>query len=364
MEKGGIVGFSRWTLGKKVIACETPQTFYADADKDGYGNATSSVEACTQPAGYVVVSGDCNDGDAAINPGATEICNGLDDNCNRQADENVLKTYYADVDSDSYGNAASSIESCSQPKGYVTNSLDCNDANSSSYPGSTEICSNSLDDDCDGQTNEGCSTIPAITINDVTVYESTGVAVLTVTLSSAVSSAVKVRYKTINGTASHPKDYQRVTGELSFSPGQTSKTISVQIKKDNIIEDAKWFTIQLSNPQNATISNATGKVTIMDAATLHVNAKETKDVSILLQQIFDVVVSDNPTHSGFTIQTVTNSNERVSFEVTDLNGRTIEKFETTVLTKPVLIGNAYRSGLYLLKVRQGTKQKTVKLVKL
>lgn len=56
-------------------------TFYQDNDNDGYGNAAVSVTDCIQPPGYVTVSGDCNDANAAVNPGATELCNGIDDNC-------------------------------------------------------------------------------------------------------------------------------------------------------------------------------------------------------------------------------------------------------------------------------------------
>ncbi len=64
------------------------QTFYADRDGDGYGNAASTTRACTAPAGYVAAAGDCNDANAAVQPGAAEICgNGVDDNCNGQTDE-------------------------------------------------------------------------------------------------------------------------------------------------------------------------------------------------------------------------------------------------------------------------------------
>jgi len=56
-------------------------TYYADADADGYGNAAVSVSALVQPVGYVLRAGDCNDNDATINPGATDLCDGIDRNC-------------------------------------------------------------------------------------------------------------------------------------------------------------------------------------------------------------------------------------------------------------------------------------------
>jgi hypothetical protein len=64
-------------------------TYYADFDGDGYGDASQPVQACAQPAGYVANSGDCDDLDAAVHPGATEVCDGLDNDCNGLIDEGL-----------------------------------------------------------------------------------------------------------------------------------------------------------------------------------------------------------------------------------------------------------------------------------
>ncbi|MFM7016926.1 MAG: T9SS type A sorting domain-containing protein, partial [Bacteroidota bacterium] len=63
--------------------------YYADVDGDGYGNTNSTSNSCSgAPSGYVAQGGDCNDNNANINPGATEICNnGIDDNCDGNIDE-------------------------------------------------------------------------------------------------------------------------------------------------------------------------------------------------------------------------------------------------------------------------------------
>ena len=82
--------------------------------------------------------GDCNDLDAAIHPGATEICNDIDDNCNEQIDEGVKTTYYRDSDGDGYGNASVTTQACAVPPGYVTDNTDCNDNNAAIHPGATK----------------------------------------------------------------------------------------------------------------------------------------------------------------------------------------------------------------------------------
>ena len=96
---------------------------------------------------------DCNDNNASVHPGATEICNGIDDNCNGQIDEGAGATYYADADGDGYGTSTSSVQACTAPAGYVSNNTDCNDANKNVHPGAPDIC-NGIDDNCNGVIDE------------------------------------------------------------------------------------------------------------------------------------------------------------------------------------------------------------------
>ena len=130
-------------------------TFYADCDLDGWGISSTTVQACEPPPeGYAGVAGDCDDGRPTVYPGAAETCDGLDEDCDGQIDEGVTTTYYLDSDADGYGNASRATTACSQPTGYVTNNTDCNDASATIHPGATET-SNGIDDDCDGQIDEG-----------------------------------------------------------------------------------------------------------------------------------------------------------------------------------------------------------------
>jgi Putative metal-binding motif/Secretion system C-terminal sorting domain/HYR domain len=130
-------------------------TFYRDADGDGYGDvnpATPTVQGigCYPPYGYSTYATDCDDSNYYIHPNAAEYCDDLDNNCDGQTDEGVTPTWYADTDGDGYGDANVSKASCAQPTGYVSNDDDCDDKEAYIHPGALEDCTNVVDDNCDG----------------------------------------------------------------------------------------------------------------------------------------------------------------------------------------------------------------------
>ena len=130
--------------------------WYADSDSDSYGDASTMVSACDAPVGYVADGTDCVDTNSAIHPGASELCNDIDDDCDGSVDESAIDktTWYADSDSDTYGDGGVSVSACDAPAGYVASATDCDDANNTIHPGATEVCDNA-DNDCDGTVDVG-----------------------------------------------------------------------------------------------------------------------------------------------------------------------------------------------------------------
>jgi len=137
--------------------------FIRDEDQDGFGAGLGTDRRClcrAVPPYTAVQSGDCDDLKPAIHPGASETCNGLDDDCDGLADpENApgCIPYFQDKDGDAYGDpAVSSRCLCAPDPGFKFTALragDCNDSNAGQNPAATEVC-NAADDDCDGETDE------------------------------------------------------------------------------------------------------------------------------------------------------------------------------------------------------------------
>ena len=104
--------------------------------------------------------------------------------------------------------------------------------------------------------------LPRLSIADAATVTEAGEAVFTVRLSDTSSETVTVRYATVDDTAVAGSDYTRTTGTLRFDPNERTDTIRVPILQDSTAEPSESFTVELSNPNRATVSDGTGAVTI------------------------------------------------------------------------------------------------------
>ena len=180
-------------------------TFYLDADSDGYGSNSSTIEGCIPPEGNSVFGGDCDDFDSWTNPGVEEYCHDyVDNNCDGSVDDAASidallwfadtdgdgyvdctidsdgwngnfsvfggndrddadtavyppQTWYIDSDNDGFGDPNNLQSACNQPSGSTLVVGDSNDSNAGVNPNVAELC-NSIDDNCNGQIDEGGQT--------------------------------------------------------------------------------------------------------------------------------------------------------------------------------------------------------------
>ena len=183
---------------------------------------------------------------------------------------------------------------------------------------------------------------PSLSVNDVTVTEGdsgTTSATFTVTLAPASGQSVSVDYSTADGTATAPADYAATSGTLTFAPGQTTRTVTVQVAGDTLDEINETFTVNLSNAVNAAIADGTGLGTILD------------DDPLPALSINDVTV--NESDAGTTSATFTVSLNAPSARVVSVN------YGTADGTATAPADYAAGSGTLTFTAGQTTKQVTV-----
>ena len=135
------------TVTAALNSCTATATLGSATTADNCGVATSTNNApATFPIGNTTVTYTVTDVNGNVAT-ATQVVT---------VEVNPANIWYVDADGDNYGVAGATVTACSQPVGYAANTTDCNDANVNINPGEIEICGNTIDDNCNGTSEEGC----------------------------------------------------------------------------------------------------------------------------------------------------------------------------------------------------------------
>ena len=155
--------------------------WYPDVDTDTFGDIDAeewkgtaedapegyAIRVCDDPttkdAAFVIDNTDCDDAEETTYPAAPEYCDTVDNDCNGNLDDDYAEdapTFYADTDSDGYGDPKSTTVTCDQPSGYSVDPTDCDDSEALICPGCAEQeslsdCMADLDDDGYGDASPG-----------------------------------------------------------------------------------------------------------------------------------------------------------------------------------------------------------------
>ncbi|MNU44572.1 Protein metal binding site [compost metagenome] len=214
--------------------------YYVDGDGDGFGDAdATAVNSCTPIVGSVTNNDDCDDDDDEVNPSATEVCDGVDNNCDGDIDEGFTMTvYYQDADGDTYGNPAVTQSDCAQPTGYVTNDDDCNDTNAAIHPGAADQTGNGIDENCDGL--DGVVGIEESILANLNVYPNPGTSSVVLNLTSGWNG-FKVTFVGVDGKEIALTSTQKSADELEFNTeGLVSGTYFIRLTSTSGTALVRW----------------------------------------------------------------------------------------------------------------------------
>lgn len=269
-----------------------------------------------------------------------------------------MQVFYQDNDGDGYG-GSTQVMACFPPPGYVAAGADCDDNDPDVHPGAPELCHNQTDDDCDGLVNEQCPVLPVISINDVTVSEGAGEALLSISLSQAAASPVRVQYSTVDGTATssgREKDFRAVgNSSVTIPAGSTSADIAITIYPDTLSEPEEYFSVVLARPVGAQLGAGTATVTIMDGGYTRIKtATEHSE--------WHATVVPNPSRGAFELRITGRPGLTVQLRLMDANGRLLNRWQHR-LPGPLSFGENLLPGIYFIEISQDEERRLLKLIR-
>lgn len=166
--------------------------------------------------------------------------------------------------------------------------------------------------------NSYLSTFPALSVPDYSINESMGTLTITVSLSQASANEIRVKFSTSDGVAIVGTDYALGGGQLIFAPNQLIATFTVNVLADLLAEPSELFYVNLANPVNASITNSTSNITILDNPPLSVELTS-----------FKAVCQESVTHIKWSTASEKNSDYFIlECKIGDENWATIAKIES------------------------------------
>gem|GEM_PF-987405 len=331
--------------------------YFRDFDNDDFGDPNVFTQACSQPAGYVLDNTDCDDMESNAFPGNTEICDGIDNNCDGNTDEVGSVTYYRDLDQDGFGDPSVTILACLPVSGFVLDNTDCDDFDENEFPGqkwyrdvdqdgystgtiltqcerpadhytaaeltqlggdcddddntinpgAPDICGDGIDNNCNGFTDEPCGPCDGVIVNVPNITQDEYRASNRVLSDGTLSSGQTVLFTAPN-FISLDEGFEIEAGSVFLADIYPCDNSSAQ-------EDSDLPVSAINN----TISNLEigikeelGEVNTLDLKILNKFGEEVFEISNLSSNLLKTILKDNMTNleSGYYILSVISDNKK------------------------------------------------------